>query len=111
MSEGDNGDLARVRVCEVAHEIVDLVEGVIARVERLIRQRRKWVPTLPAPGPRAKGRKRRPGAISVGAGGGPATDGVVAGALWECGRQEVELRRSQGRVWEVDIDVRMAYLP
>jgi hypothetical protein len=108
VSEGDDGDLTRVRVCEVANEIVDLVEGMIARVERLIGRWRNGFPTHPAPGPRAWGRRRT---VGVGAGRSPAVDGVVASALGECGREEVELRRSHGGVWEVDVDVRMAYLP
>jgi hypothetical protein len=106
--KGDDGDLAWVRVGEVANEIVDLVEGVIARVERLVGRWRNGFPTHPAPGPRAWSRRR---AIGVGAERSPAADGVVAGALGECGREEVELRRSHGGMWEVDINVRMAYLP
>lgn len=108
VSKGDDGDLTRVRVREVANKIMDLVEGVIARVERLIRRRRNRFSTHPAPGPRARRRRRT---IGVGAGRSPAADGVVAGALGECRREEAKLCRSHVGMWEVNVDVRRAYLP
>lgn len=89
VSKGDDGGLAWVRIGEVANKIVDLVEGVIARVERLVGRRRNGLPTHPAPGPRAR---RRGPTIGVGAGRSPAADGVVAGALGECMREEAKLR-------------------
>ena len=98
----------RVRGGEVEDEIVDLVEGAVTRVERLVRRRRNRVPTLPAPNSHLS-RRRVPGVCERGS---PAVNGVVDGALGECsGRQELELRRSHSRVRKVDIDVRVAYLP
>ena len=91
----------RVRVGEVANEIVDLVEGTVALVERLVRGRRNRIPTLPA----ALGSHRR----AVCERGSPAVNGVVADDALS--GQESELCCSLAGVWKVDIDVRMAYLP
>ena len=90
MSEGNDKDLAWVSVGEVENEIVDLVESVIARVELLVGGRRNRVP-IPAP---SRGRCT-PGAIGVWEGGSPAGDGVVAGALRECGRSSSAVAKAR----------------
>jgi hypothetical protein len=114
VAEGNDGDLFRIRRCEIAHETVYLVERVVSRMEGGI-GRRYDIPTCPGlTGGDMWTWGRVPDAevMRARARGCPLDlFHAVAGARGQTEGQEPKLGLCDSTTGEVKVDVRMGYLP
>ena len=104
MTEGNDGDLLRIRGGEIAHEALYLVERVVSCVESGVGRRRD-VPMCGRCGGDGRTWSMRARGRSV------VLIHAVVGARGEMEGQEPKLGFCDSTTREVDVDVRMAHLP